>query len=157
MACGGELGYIEVQLCSFLTLALDGGECWTVHPICCIAGERVLNTHKAECTLELLWMILERRNSFASPKNQTLTCLANSLLAVWIMALHGYMSRSLSMQQHTWLFYLIILYQMQKFRAVLELVHTDSAELMCNNSKYVWKVLWKQAWPINALQSTHAM
>jgi hypothetical protein len=46
---------------------------------------------------------------------------------------------------------------MQKFRAVLELVHTDSAELTCNNSKYVKKVLWKQAWPVNALQSRCAV
>jgi len=48
-------------------------------------------------------------------------------------------------QQYTWLFYLIILYQIQKFRAVLELVHTDSAELMYNNSKHMKKVLWKRA------------
>jgi hypothetical protein len=34
---------------------------------------------------------------------------------------------------------------MQKFRAVLELVHTDSAEIMYNNSKYMKKVLWEQA------------
>ena len=46
---------------------------------------------------------------------------------------------------------------MQKFRAVLELVHTDSAELTRNNSKYVKKVLWKQAWPVNALQSRNAV
>jgi len=47
------------------------------------------------------------------------------------------------MQQHTWLFYLVILYQMQNFMFVLELVHTDSAGLMY--SKYMRKVLWKQA------------
>jgi hypothetical protein len=41
---------------------------------------KVLDTHEAECTLLLMWMILERRKSLASARNQTLSRLASSLL-----------------------------------------------------------------------------
>jgi len=81
MVCGG-IRYIEVQLYSFLTLALDGGECSTVHHSCGIAGETVLDTRKAECTLELIWTILEKKKSLASARNQTVSHVADSLLAV---------------------------------------------------------------------------
>jgi len=63
-------------------LALDGGECSTVHPSYSISGERVPDTHKAQCTLELMRMILERSKCLASARNRTLSCLAISLLAV---------------------------------------------------------------------------
>jgi hypothetical protein len=48
-------------------LALYGGECSTLHPSCSIAGETVPDTHEAECTLELMWTILERGRSLSQP------------------------------------------------------------------------------------------
>ena len=105
-------------------------------------------------------MILERRKSLASARNQTLGHLASSLLGVqttvsWLFvdtrADHCQCNNILGF------YYVIILYQIQKFRAVLKLVHTDSAELMYNNSEYMKKVLWKQAGPVNALQSRCAI